>query len=1674
MNNRLILIFLLSLVFLESCMLDAPKNARKTLLNTNLTGTNITNGPVQPAGFAADEVNPYWFDSQKIIGTMSINMNTQNIYYLRGQKVHEFLSSTNTTGGYYYQNSFCIKADFGSPTLYQPLWVRAIPLAITNFTTKSLERVLRVDIPSEIDNTASCNQGIGAAVAYAPGKICLNNANCFGKISTTSISIPGIPIGKLDISSANLQIDLQSNSTSTTSLCSNSSCSAKGFDCCIQGQCVKDATIKSSATNNPTEYNQSMAEYAINPLSFINWPNIFYICSNISHTPPPTPPTTPAPTPLTTAQDRVKQYSSDYQCINDVQSLIGYAQCLPGTNITAYNAIKLKLARSCGCNAIDSEVAIKCPDWGVRPLYATSVQNPANIVDFYCYTPQPISQMGPITNLNVSVSNRTAPHRLYSAQGMNYDLITNIPTTIPPTVQEGVAFSYVDEFNKMSPYNGSFNINSVLGSMSIDLNHALPAKSVIVEVGKSYILTATSGYYSPCPKCAKDNWYSNFFSFAPSQKGVGLKSSGYSTTRDSYSNNVTLGNYEDTNFGRACFVPVTMLPFANKKEGSLQVQRQNRLTTQTAFYINGYQRDWFGFNQGALISSFDGVTWFAIGNGRRVTATTTKLFLAINAAFVDLADKTDTVVNIVPDTANNIVASFDFDTTAPDNDVKQNQGATCQRFHQCTTDTDCITQLGWEYVCADVTQYKSSWPTVNSDADEIVNNESNATLFEILSATIDVRNPTRCVYRGAGAPCKGDTTSLNAINKKIFTCAPNFYCAAGTSNSFNSELVRSPNEPNNMLFGFDANILGRPVNYVTGNQSLPAEVITNLKYNATSISPLTTDIGLCRPGKSLDSTFTEVRRHYTADPSKRTDYISQIANCDSNYLNTANRFVNCPVIETDPTLPNYLNLKTGTVLNEQVQQNACGGEAVYKPTVGSSFVSAFKFIEGLTLPNNASIFNPIIAKDACLRRAGSVCHTDLECSPNIMQEQTASTLPLSAFGGTEAEQLYWKESLICGQGAVTPLVNTPDYNKYQLNQNRCCRDIGKDFTMFTEGADNGTANIGLKTNKGSFTDPTLAGRYSRYTVSPTAFSIGTSIPAVTTTSEPAAYQWRVMNETGSRTCCGGGYVRKFADGTHDWNIKGRLNFDTNNFNCLNFRSPLPDPFLNLLTNTNIKRTSYESEYSLFCSAPDAIFAKSGCLQIPYPTSSGANEFTIIAPTLYTSMGVLNTGSVTNPMNGGVYTTENNSNAPYQPVNYYSSQNGSNLRGTNSSKLSYGVSYYLPVYIDQAQIQSIIIHYFDANGAEITGLTSAATPIATTCTTPLTYSLAFYDSISTSGVAPANYDESGYCIDNVTNSARPILNIKAKNQSSADATIRWNYASLEISFITLEASTNTAVVIPGNPNYYLTKLGRLELLGIPQITYEPLYCTNDQNKLVPGIFKTATKVRADLNAKPTYTSNSLQKLYSTDTIPASFPDEILGIGNGEKKFVFEKDIDHAAVFSSKDFTCCTPLGMTPKNGVSSGCCSNFSSSIGGKQICRLPIDTDLNVYFNRFVSNEGIGTNLPGAVGLAGLVDSTIDADSDFNMYTGEPKLRASTADKIYALGIAYCDKGKVTTGGAFGKFPPQPNNGTFPANYTPADYPTSIVDSIADDLSSVDLTKYIGKPGFDRGVRWNHHFYCRD
>lgn len=1720
-------ILLIALFFAGCVASNAPANRRaKSSSNVQTGGTTKPNSPV----FQNDE-NLYWFSAEKVTGTITLNLNNENNIYLRGQSVHQFLNSKDANGEEYYRKQFCIVGTYGGT--YKQLRVRAIPIYISNLTSKSIERILRVDIPSRAENSATCGvssiDSVGPVSAgYALSEICPSCAAA-GKLTSTKLelfekkvsssSLASISASQFTLTGMSIRVDLTSNSSSPVSSCTNSACEAKGFDCCIEGQCVKDASIKANASLDPL-YAQSQADYAKNPLSFINYPNIFNVCTNVSHIPPAS--ENNGTTPVSEAEQRVKNYFDNFSCINKHESNLGNSTC----TYSEYQAAKKTLAIACGCPSsyTDAEREIKCPNWGVRPLYkGQTLEDPtniANISDFMCYTPLPENPIGPITNLNVSVPSRTAPHRFYSKKtGTPYDDVLKLSTATTDAdekVQEGEDFTYLDNFSKTGPINGSYNMNSVLGRMKVDLSQTNPAKMVAVELGKTYILSAINGYFTPCSQCAKDSWYQSFSAHPATSGGSGLKAIGFTTSRDTYSANTTFGNYEDTKFGRACYVPPTMVAYSHKKESTLQTQRLNRLQTQSALYINGYQRDWYGFNKGALIGSFDGVTWFAIGNARRITATSTKLFLAINGAFLDLADRTDTIVNIVPDAGGNTAADYDYDPDLAPNSVKQNSAGSCQQYHICSTDSDCVTKLGWEYTCADVSQMRVKWPNYDTEGKELANQEKSGTLFEILQGTTNMgSNPMRCIYRGAGAPCVRDTSSLNGnFNQKTLTCAPNFYCASLTSNRFNDELVRSPNDIGNILYGMDANVLGRPLNYVTGSKPLMTETIANIKNIATAdglnlTSAQANDMGICRPGRQLST--NPVTAHSNMDTQKRTDFISQVGSCDATNPGSATvtsnmRFLTCPVFGDDLNYvdPTASNLASLSVEQAKRTQNACGGESK-----NASNISAFKTIEALSIINLQNITAPTLVQDACYRRAGSVCFTDLDCGPNKMHEEIAGTMALSYFGGTEAEQSYWKESLVCGQGNPTPTTGSADYAKYDLGQNRCCREVGKDFTMYTKGPssiipDNAGSNANLDTKSFSVNAPNALNRYSRYTVSPSALT-SSQIPAITSTAEPSANQWKVVNETGSLTCCGGGWIRKFADGTHDWKIKNRLTIDSSNFSCLNFRSPLVDPNFNGFGDAadDIVLVSYQREFENFCR--NHIFA-SGCFQVPWPE---VNDYQLSPPYRYkpedgfnsdpympappAGYTRLDTSPLEDPIETGKLVQNSNPDAPYPPEAYYftgmppadlESDTKKSYNFFTNKNLDYGVSMYLPTYVPFDFIQNAagitpqmdvyIKYYYDKSTVVDVVGPIAWLPNSANCNDVID----FASSIGQPVDEMSALDPEGYCItSSVKTQYRPVINIKAYTGAAVGK--QWKYAGVVIQFRTLDDKkrATSPIAVPGSSYYYLTKLGRLELNGIPQITYEPLYCNNNQNNLVPGIFKDTIKTRAQFEAVGTslsYTSINPISMYEDNVNSESNVADAFGniYGNGNKKFTYQDKLALSPIFSSKDFSCCTPLGKETTSGAK--CCSGQSKAVGSKQVCVLPSGTDLNVYFNKFVSNEGVGANQPGGEGL--VVNDDDETKVDFNAYTGEPKLRDSTFDKLRLLGEAYCDKKSVTYGGAFGLFPPEPFAGSY---NTPPDglqgslestFPLSIVDSIV-DFEKDDPTR--GKFPFDNGYRWNHHVYCK-
>ncbi len=1784
-------IFILALsLFISACVPESSNSnkSKSKAGTTSPTGTGTNNTSTTTPSFGSDYL--YWFSSDKITGAMTVNKSSENIVYLRGKYVHDFLSLTNAQGAFYNAKQFCLVANFTPTANYKQLRVKATPLTITNYTTKKIERLLRIDLPASDENTSACakkssDTALSATFANGVGNVCVdpNAASCKTTITAQSLELyeskpqigsdTKISSGLLNLSTAGLKIDLLSKSSTDNLSCTNANCGAKGFDCCLDGQCVKDGAIRPNLDTNSSSYKSAMADFATNPLSFLNYPNVFFICTNVDHTLPSTGGGSGGD-PTGDAVKRVEAYKAKWKCMNNFDLIGDYSLCSPATE-AGYLSIKKEVAKLCSCSASDADIFDVCPNWRFKPVYKSNVEIDANIVDFTCITPAPAKPIGDIVNLNTSVTGRTAPHRLFYLNEYKGSAGTTRKTYAYDSKkqsqsdfiykQEGDDFSYIDENLKTGPSTTAYNINSVVGPINIELTRAQSAKMINVEIGKTYIVAATGGFFTPCTKCKKDSWIDAFMPHPGSANGTGLKFSGHTTKRDEYAGNSTLGNYEDTIFGRACWLPVTMLPFSHAKKSTSGYptadptqQRQDRLKTQAALYINGYQRDWFGFNKGALIGSFDGVQWFAIGGGRRLTASTNKLFLAINAAFSDLADATDTLVKIVPDNGGNIAADYDFDPELAINDPKQNTGATCQKFHQCETDSDCVTQLGWEYSCADVTQVKTKWPVFSNDAEELGNTESENYLINILSSNQSSNVSKRCVYRGMGALCKRDFGSIsNSSLKKYLTCAPNFTCVSLSASKFNQELIRSPNEFDNILFGRDANVLGRPKDYVTSNKALPTEAIDNLTSNANA-SLASGDYGLCMPGKAI--TAVALSAHQSQDASKRTDFISQIASCPSTATGVS-RVQTCPLFDSDM---NYVFSTTAAEatanINALINQNSCGGDA--RDNV--SGVSAFQSIELATLAINKNIPSAAFAADACFRRAGSVCHTDLDCSPNKMHADLLGSIGLKFFGNTRAEYKYWEESLICGQVDSPPSFGSSNYFDYDLKQNRCCREIGKDFTMFTMDnttplsasdysnrgkitPDLGTENLRLNTQIMTYADPKANYRYSRYQVSKTALADLTTVPTVKDNTAPAKNQWKVVNETGSATCCGGGWIRKFSDGTHDWTKVNRLKISPDNFQCINFRSflsfpELGNPSSRYYTTTGLNYTSYSREYDYFCRAPRTEASvldggagityganTFGCLQgaiadletgfdikPPYlyrpknlsDADPWNSKLTALASTSYARMNVIPSPEfITNPTTIDDWTYRTNE-APYQPrpvatkdipmlrrnfffTNYLDPTVGVQQHVVAAGYLPFYVPYFSTDTNDGSGIPSIkrvqillkyrtdatkdykdtevhnggrVLHLNDADCTKLHNRVTATSSVYNFAN--LKADIATYTTPSATALADGTYPRTdniygAWCVQKEATTGRPILYVMATldfgENASAGSYYDYSVGGYAIDFLPHEGAGNR--MHAGNQNYYLTKLAALELLGVPQITYEPIYCTNrdpyplaaegaNLNRVIPGIYDSSLTTKNDFAALSGSAPFDTTDYYGTRKNADTY-------GNSTGARVYQNKISLQKVFTGNEFTCCTPLGKTPSS--SDRCCSGYAAEVDGVKVCKIPKGTDLNVYFNKFISGEGIGESLP----LGGFLDE------DFVPETGEIKMQETSYNKIAAIGAMFCD-GEITKGGAFGYFPGEP----FANAYDQDDpqFPLSIVDSDIDFEKGDDS---VGRSVFDQGFRWNHHLYCK-
>ena len=1753
---------LLILITLTSCLPSNPGRQLTTAQNVeeieDLNYQNFANSP---------EEQLYWFTHQREEDFARLSLNALSLFFLQGFLVEKFLQKEQN-----FTASYCLVARFSNFSPERQLRMHAIPIETSSPSNGQRERVFRLTPNNTIDNTQICQgtiNGVAPANAiYHPGRLCGSEeeqGQCPIKVLASDlIEIWMIGQGetteerttkKINFKLENKGVHIYLNAiTGHTPLCSDSTCRAKGLDCCLpdENKCIKDAQLRPDASSQPG-FTQAQSQVSQNPARYINWPEVYYICPQGSL--PPGQGNKPTPGKVTNFQ----QLRSNYLCQEGNLSHCEEEQAV----------IIGKIQLRCGCLEANT-----CPHMKYE---VKKDEETGNIVQIFCRdhnAPPP-----EVEDRTVSLSTRSVPHRFFrNSDGKAVDDFLSLKGGVEE--QEGSMFFYLDQQGKTGAQSGQFNINSILGSMSLILDQSRPALMVPVEFDQIYILGATGGSYRPCPLCPKDQWFDQLTAH-PTIIGVdGLIAVGHTTRRDEFEQNITTtnGNFEDTKFGRACWLPPTMIPFSHKAENDGKIQRQNRLETQSAFYINGYQRDWFGFNKGAVIGSFDGATWFAIGNGRRVRATGNKLYLAINTPFADLATHNNILVSIGQDI--NVLGEspdYDFDPSLKDSkDARYNQSASCQSYHQCEVDADCITQLGWEYQCADISQWKTLLPSFDLEGNEQINRQIVSTPNSMLVGGLAPKAGTkRCVYRGMGALCQQDPSSLNESTQKLFTCAPNFYCASLGSSRFNHQLVRDPSSLTKILYGLEADVLGRPERYLGANSSLPDAVQANIKENFKEAFKLSGTPGICVPGKDIAEN-THLKQHQAADATypPRTDYIGQIGSCNSTIesddpRDRTERVWACPLFDDEG---NYIFIPDETIFmsyrDDFLTQNSCGNSSQ-----NDSGDNAFAVVEGqeLSSPKN-SLTRKTLAQHACMRRANSPCFTDLDCTPSRLHAEIASSLGVEYFGNTQGEKQYWEQFLVCGQKDPKPIFGIPEFKTYDMTENRCCRPVGQHLTVPIQ-----RDLISSKGVKDDLSRPIAnrlpaAGRNQSRRSSRFMAVYKEMLPG----DAPAPYQhyrsvnstnknecdkdgnksgcrdgeyedvtgpnqWKAPHLMASRTCCGGGWVRKFANGSHDWNRNAPNTFDPNifdvdNFRCLNYRNefifnkPASVSHRNYLADIN--KTCREASNT---GCPQVNFIESGIFApqtvplinhakeaLPFGglASRGSDEATKRL-FVHANYATINT-AITNRFAGeDLQLLRENQMGIFTPAGLRPTDSKSNIfwldppaepsdgsDGSAEKSNERWIEYHLPSYINlldetdslKNNLISVGVNY--SPGEDADGNPKSA---------PESFSdfILYHNPGQSIGVFLKQVGDTGtdglVDPDDDTDTGLPngtqfrirvtydpdghLLRLSCQPCDALDFSHAWpvlEFIPQGTSDYRREKGKETVRelaglgdldndgnqdnvypfindvsaygMVPGSDLYYLTKLGRLELLGIPQIHYAPLYCNSNMNDLVPGLYTRYT-TRADIEMK------------SDSDDDESIVDHTVQAGDDNPNhFVLSKDeINLNDVFSENEIICCAPLGSSVTN--SERCCTNHSRVVKGQRQCALPPKIDLMVYFNRFVSGEARFHPEQEPDGLT---------DEDFDFKTGEPKRQQEVYDKIQILGQKYCDndeENKTVNGAAIGNYlaEPIPVGGLLADNVLKENDPNvrryGIVDSTR-DFGKSDNNEAKGYNKFSEGFRWNHHLYC--
>ena len=801
-----------------------------------------------------------------------------------------------------------------------------------------------------------------------------------------------------------------------------------------------------------------------------------------------------------------------------------------------------------------------------------------NIINYGCLHPS--SLPSPPFEERIFLSTKTVPVRYFDEDGNSH---VEINGDTPP--QEGTPFEYInnqlDRPNNIDRYIG---FNEIYGSLNDKtLRGPKPAKEIAVIKGKTYDIFTEEGGFSSCLTCGHDYW-STLLRLFPrnfTDKGGGFVPNFFET------NPLASTTYrkDDLLFGRACFLPITMIPWTHMAHPNRQTQRLDRYATQHFLFANGYQRDWYGFDYGSVIGSWDGLIWFSIGNQRRVTAKSHRLFLAVNTYWGDLVDEGDFTIyiseafNTVPDSGSKVINDYESD------------GAECQRYHTCDVDRDCITKLGWDYACESILGLKTLWPKINDHGMELADSKQEKSLRFLFD---QYHGPTkRCVYRGRGAPCYKDyktAYSGNTFNRaeksRHLVCSTNNHCRefinAKKEENFNTKISRFgksvsyQNQSSHVReqdldsFGLHARILGRPMEW-NGKERVPNKILNTMSYNNLQ--------AVCIPGREPTHTMKDMNNNKPSRPEYWGDRGLGIGMTQRGKYFSNDYFSACPIFSQQGNLIHF-------DYDARPSSTELGGVELYElASMQNTSTNALSFLE--EAKNNEAIeesavsyadfdfemiTKPKFELNRCLRMPGATCYSDYDCVSSDFIVKTTKTIDPEDVSLNSYELSSWKEKLVCSQDKD---VSDPDY---KLENNRCCRQTKEALTVGTwkDGLSDFDHLLPPVLGVQSMAVPGInvsiesERRYGLYNVIADILAIENYPMALQgpvgndcflmagclDKEERMDHQYKTFAKIPERICCSGDWIREFHEdngGGHLWDAKKHQeDFKVENFRCYNW------------------------------------------------------------------------------------------------------------------------------------------------------------------------------------------------------------------------------------------------------------------------------------------------------------------------------------------------------------------------------------------------------------------------------------------------------------------------------------------------------------------------------------------